>query len=157
MDTIITFLASFLIWFMYAGLLVLWVIDGKIKREQVAHALLATTVAWLIAEGVKLLIPTMRPFSINGSAIYTFTLPTDGAFPSAHTATAFALAVTIWLHDRKVGWLYLGAALLVGWARVLANVHWPQDILGGIILGIIVAFVVEKVHLFHLFTHLKKK
>src|SRR4030042_6197707 len=143
----VTFLASFLIWFLYAGLLILWMTDGKIKKETVIHALLASLTAWLLAEFIKSLIPTARPFLLNGNPIKTLTFPSDGAFPSAHTAAAFALAVTIWFHDRKVGWIYLILALCVGLARILANVHYPQDILGGATLGILVAFLVEKLHL----------
>ena len=147
---IIEFLASFLIWLMFLGLLILWFIDGRIKKEQVLHALVASLVAWTLAEIIKRLIPTARPFIVNGEMPLTLTVQSDGSFPSGHTAAAFALATTIWLHDRKVGWAYIIAALIVGAARVLANVHYPVDILAGAILGILTAFSVEKVHLFSL-------
>jgi undecaprenyl-diphosphatase len=153
----ITFLASFLIWLMFAGLLVLWVIDGKIKKEQVIHALLASISAWLIAELIKSLIPTARPFLLNGHPVETLTLPHDSAFPSAHSALAFSLAVTIWLHNRKVGWLYLISACVVGMARILANVHYPVDILGGAFVGVITSLVIEKLHLFNLLKKFKMK
>jgi len=153
-NLVITFLASFLIWFLYAGLLILWLTDGKIKKETVIHALLAALTAWLLAELIKSLIPTVRPFLLNGRPVETFTLPLDGAFPSGHTALAFGLAVTIWLHDRKVGWIYLALALVIGIARVMANVHCPQDIFGGALLGILTAFLIEKLHFFQL---LRKK
>ena len=61
---------------------------------------------------------------------------------------AFALATTIWLHDRKVGWIYIIWALFVGLARILANVHYPIDIWGGAILGIVIAFSLEKIHFY---------
>lgn len=147
---IITFLASFLIWFLYFGLLVLWLIDGKVTKEMVLHALFASVAAWLLSELIKSLVPTVRPFLINGQPVETLTLPFDGAFPSAHTATAFALAVTIWFHDRKIGWIYLILALCVGLSRILANVHFPQDIFGGMVLGTIIAFIFEKVNFFRL-------
>lgn len=147
---VIEFLASFLIWLMFLGLLFLWIVDGRIKKEQALHALAASLFAWAIAEVIKLLIPTARPFMVNGEAPLTLTVKSDGSFPSGHTSAAFALATTIWLHDRKVGWAYIIAALLVGGARVLANVHYPVDILAGSLLGIVAAFGVEKVHLFSL-------
>ena len=49
----ITFLASILIWLMFFGLIVLWVVDGKIKKETVIHALFASLVAWTISEIIK--------------------------------------------------------------------------------------------------------
>ena len=49
-----------------------------------------------------------------------------------------------------MGWFYLLAAILIGVARVMANVHYPADILGGALLGTLVAIVVEKTHFFKL-------
>ena len=146
---LIEFCASFFIWFMYLGLIVLWVIDGRIKKEQVVHALSASLIALLIAYILKQVFHTVRPYIIEGIDPLTLTIPSDAAFPSSHAAMAFALAITIWLHDRKVGWIYLIWALFVGLARILANVHYPIDIWGGAILGIIIALGLEKVHLFN--------
>ncbi|MEK7112389.1 MAG: phosphatase PAP2 family protein [Patescibacteria group bacterium] len=146
-NILITFLASFLIWFMFAGLLILWVIDGRIKKEQVLHALLSAGVAWGVAQIIKALFPTLRPFEVNGLIPLTLFPSSDGAFPSGHSAAAFAMATTIWLHDKKIGSAFMVLALLVGVARVWGNVHYPIDILGGVVLGVATAFVIEKVHL----------
>ena len=78
-------------------------------------------------------------------------MPTDSAFPSAHTALAFGVAMTIFMHDHKIGWFFLLGALAIGVARVLANVHYPIDIVGGAFLGTLMAVIFEKVHLFNLF------
>jgi undecaprenyl-diphosphatase len=146
----VMFFATFFIWFLYAGLIVLWFIDGRIKKEQVIHALLASFFAWTIAFVIKLIFPTDRPFVVNGEGVDVLIRPTDGAFPSQHTTLAFALAVTIYMHDRKFGWYFLIGAIVIGAARVLANVHYPVDILGGALIGTLVAVIVEKVHLFQL-------
>ena len=98
---IITFAASFLIWLMFAGLVVLWIIDGRMKKEQALHALFASIIAWVLTQMIKGLLPTMRPFQLNGTMPMTLTIPFDGSFPSGHTATAFALAVSVWLHNKK--------------------------------------------------------
>ncbi len=136
-----------MIWLLFAGLGILWIVDGKIKKEQVLHALFACLSAWLIASFIKQFFPTVRPFLINGDGVLTLTVPLDPAFPSAHTTLAFALAVTIFMHDRRVGWFYLVGAFAIGTARVLANVHYPIDILGGALIGTITAVIFEKVHL----------
>jgi membrane-associated phospholipid phosphatase len=57
------------------------------------------------------------------------------------------MALSIWLHDKRIGAVYIIAALLVGVARIWGNVHYPVDIVGGAILGAAVAFLIEKVHL----------
>ncbi len=156
-DVIIMFLATFLIWVLYAGLVVLWFIDGKIRKEQVIHAIAAGAIAWLIAFAIKLLFPTLRPFMINGGEVDVLVRPTDSAFPSEHTVLAFSLAVTIFLHDKKVGFWYLLGALAVGISRIFANVHYPIDILGGAFIGTLVAVVIERTHMFNLLGGKKKK
>ncbi len=150
-DIVIQFFASFLIWLLFAGLVVLWFIDGKIKKEQVIHALFASLVAWIAAIVIKHFFPTLRPFMLNGHDVDVFVVPTNGSFPSEHMTWAFAISVTVFLHDRKVGWYFLGAALAIGLARILANVHYPIDILGGAFIGTLAAVIVEKTHLFKLF------
>lgn len=145
-DLLITFLASFLIWFMFGGLFVLWMVDGKIKREQVIHAVIAFILAWVVVDIIKKFFPTPRPFEVNDLTPLTLFARADGAFPSGHTASSFALAVTIFLHDRRVGIGFLAAALIVGVARVMGNVHYPVDILGGAIIGSAIALLIEKVH-----------
>ena len=148
------FSATFLIWIMYAGLLVLWFFGKKINKKQIVLALIAGFLAWTIAQGVKLAFPTLRPFMVNGDPVGVLITPTGSAFPSAHTALAFSLAVTIFLLDGKIGWIYLSFAMFVGIARILANVHYPIDIVGGALIGILVAIIVGKTRIFGL---LKRK
>ena len=147
---IVTFKASFLIWFMFAGLLFLWFIDGRVKKEQALHAFFASLIAWALTLMIKTLIPTMRPFQIEDSLPMTMTIPLDPSFPSTHTAVAFALAVSVWLHNKKVGIFFIIAAFLVGWGRIASNVHYFGDVLAGAAIGIAIAYIVEKLHLFKL-------
>lgn len=149
-DLVVTFLASFLIWFLFLGLGVLWIIDGRIKKEQVIHALSAVLISWIIVEIIKNFFPTFRPYVFNLEEVGVFVKPIDSSFPSTHAAAAFALSMTIFMHDRRVGSLFLASAFAIGIARVIANVHFPLDILGGAFVGTLVAVVVEKAHLFKL-------
>lgn len=145
-----TFLASILIWIMFAGLLLLWVLDGRIKKEQALHALFSAFIAWGITQMIKGLLPLPRPFEVDGGVPHTLTVPFDPAFPSGHAATAFGMATSVWLHDKKIGVYFVLAAILVGFGRVLSNVHFTSDVLGGILIGVVVSFLVEKLHLYKL-------
>jgi len=71
----IEFFATFLIWILYAGLVVLWFIDGKIRKEQVIHALFAGLMAWVIAFLIKGFFPTLRPFLVNGEEALVLITP----------------------------------------------------------------------------------
>jgi undecaprenyl-diphosphatase len=65
--------------------------------------------------------------------------PHTGSFPSGHSATAFACATVIaWASPRLAVPAFVLAAL-VAWSRVYVGVHWPLDVLGGAVLGVLVA------------------
>lgn len=150
LEWIVTFVASFLIWFMFFGLFFLWLKKGRIKKELVLHTLFACLIAWSFSEMIKALIPSIRPFRINGYPPLTFTIPIGHSFPSGHAAVAFALALSLWLHDRKLGEIYILGALAVGLGRIMANVHSLLDVFGGAFLGVGVAYLIEKLHLYSL-------
>src|SRR4030042_5253869 len=134
----IAFIASILIFIMVFGLLVLWLIDGRIKKETALHALFSSLMAWIFAFMFKTLLPIPRPFRVNGYPPLTLTIPMDSSFPSLHSAVAFALATSVWLHNKNLGFLYIFLACLVGWGRIESNVHYLPDILFGALVGIVI-------------------
>ncbi|OGM20828.1 hypothetical protein A2863_01650 [Candidatus Woesebacteria bacterium RIFCSPHIGHO2_01_FULL_38_9b] len=145
----VTFLASFLIWIMFAGLIFMWVIDGRIKREQALHALLATLLSWVITMMIKSLLPSARPYIDNGTIPLTLTTPNAySSFPSAHAAIAFAMATSLWVHNKKLGSKFIILAMLVSFGRILSNVHYLSDVFAGIVIGIASAFVTKRLHTF---------
>lgn len=62
----------------------------------------------------------------------------DYAFPSNHTAIAFAIAAGIFLVHRRWGWLALGIAALEGVSRVYLGQHYPHDVLAGAVLSCLI-------------------
>ena len=67
------------------------------------------------------------------------------AFPSDHAALAFSLAAGMWFVSRFAGTLLLAqAALLICLPRVYLGLHYPTDILGGALLGIVAAWAVTR-------------
>ncbi len=68
------------------------------------------------------------------------------SFPSGHTTSAVAALVPVFLYcNKKYSWLALFAAVLMGASRNYVMVHYPSDVLGGIIVGLIagvLAFVI---------------
>ena len=71
-------------------------------------------------------------------------VPHTGAFPSGHASSAFACAAVLaWASPRlRVPAFVLAAA--IAWSRVYVGVHWPLDVLGGAILGVLVSIVLLK-------------
>lgn len=146
----VTFIASFLIWIMFGGFVFLWIIDGRVKKELVLHALLATLISWVATQMIKGLLPIARPFEIGGLTPLTITIPSSNSFPSGHSAVAFAGAVSIWLHNKKLGGKFLMLAILVALGRVLSHVHSVLDVVVGGGLGILSSYFIGKLHLYKL-------
>ncbi|UCG61458.1 MAG: phosphatase PAP2 family protein [Candidatus Zixiibacteriota bacterium] len=64
------------------------------------------------------------------------------SFPSAHTTNAFGQAVLFSCPYRKAGWYLYPVAALIGVSRIFVGVHYPGDVLGGLILGSLIGLLV---------------
>ena len=65
-----------------------------------------------------------------------------GSFPSGHSAFYFALAFSLFYFNKKWGWWFTVLAFFMGLARIFTGVHYPSDILGGALLGLVSVLVV---------------
>ncbi|HSS79835.1 MAG TPA: phosphatase PAP2 family protein [Gaiellaceae bacterium] len=97
----------------------------------------------LAADGISLVIRQwigrLRPPLVYPDPRPLVATPHSGAFPSGHSASAFACATVIaWASPRLAVPAFVLAAL-VAWSRVYVGVHWPLDVLGGAALGVLVA------------------
>lgn len=120
------------------------------KRKKILSIILkiilALALVYILNYLISLIIARPRPF-VNNNEIYQlaklFTKPTDFSFPSYHTATAFVFAFMVLLDWRKFGIILLIPALIIGFARIFAGVHYPTDILGGILTALISIIVIN--------------
>jgi undecaprenyl-diphosphatase len=68
------------------------------------------------------------------------------SFPSGHTSVAFAVAAIILSVDRRLGAVAFAIAVLVAFGRMAVGVHYPTDILGGLVIAAIAYQLVKKIH-----------
>lgn len=69
---------------------------------------------------------------------------TSYSFPSGHAVFFFGLAMGVYFINKRFGILLFILSIFIGLARISAGVHWPSDILGGAVLGILVSIVIFK-------------
>jgi undecaprenyl-diphosphatase len=95
----------------------------------------------LLARGIfasifKKFLESPRPFKeLNLEPLIT---PINGAsFPSGHASLLFGLAFAIFIFNKSWGSWLIGLSFINGIARIFTGIHWPIDILGGIVVGFI--------------------
>ncbi len=84
--------------------------------------------------------PRPRPFLVLPAHVLVPSPPRDASFPSDHAAVTTAFAVTLLLGgEARWGLAALAGAALIGAARIAVGVHYPSDILGGMVVGALCA------------------
>lgn len=95
---------------------------------------------------LKPLIARIRPFDINTAITLIISKPTDYSFPSGHTLSSFAAAIIIFYTDKRMGIPALFLASFIAFSRLYLYVHYPSDILFGIILAFVISVTVIKLY-----------
>ena len=86
--------------------------------------------------GLKPLIARLRPSDLNPDMVLLIPRPTDYSFPSGHTAASFAAATAMLWNHKRLGACAMLLAAAIAFSRLYLYVHYPTDILAGILLGI---------------------
>ncbi len=139
-DTIIIFLAEYLGYFL-VGLFFLFLYFSPYSREKKLYIFLMSGITVIISrlvitELIRFLYYRPRPF-LEHQEVFELLQKNSSSFPSGHSAFFFALATMLFFYNKKLGSLFFISALLMNIARVTAGIHYPSDILGGMIIGII--------------------
>jgi len=121
------------------------------ERNQFAlpSAILAMFAGNLFIKMLNLIFYRPRPFASH-TVHLLFYRPSDSSFPSNATAVGFSIATAVWYFNRKAGLAMYMLAFLLGISRICGGVHYPSDVVAGMLVGIGAAYlVVQKLSFLH--------
>jgi len=113
------------------------------NQRAVLTAVTSLLLGNLMVEAITLVYYRPRPFAFNEVTLL-FYYPSDSSFPSNAAVIGFSMATAVWLFDRKMGLVMFVPASLLALSRICGGVHYPSDILGGMLVGVFAAYLVAR-------------
>jgi len=125
-------------------LLILWAIFfSNRKMYNFSLLFLSGLSSWIMASALKNILQLNRPF-VNLDILPLYK-ETGFSFPSEHMVVFTAIAVSMFLINKTAGYIFLIIAILIGLSRIILGVHYPVDIMGGFVVGLIVSLIFKEI------------
>lgn len=127
-------------WFLISTPLILLDRKGIIfigQQEIFLRSMLAAFIAWATGAIIKRIIARKRPSQKITNYAAQVQLPSDSSFPSSHASSSVAFFCALASAHHPIAPVVGVWALLVSFSRFYLGVHFPSDLLGGVILGLI--------------------
>lgn len=143
-DNLMIFSAVYLIFLTLFISIVFSILGGVKEKKSLLLCMLSFGVGFILLKTLGFLLYEPRPFtSFQITPIIGFA-PGD-AFPSDHTTILTILALSYSAYKSKLTWFLISVLFLVGFSRIYTGVHYPVDILGGIIFGTVSVYISWKI------------
>ena len=157
LDSIMIFITSLgnggMIWI---AATILLLIPKKTRKAGVMSAVALLGSLIINNNIVKNIVQRPRPFVTFADLQIIIPTPSEFSFPSGHTSSSFAAAAVFYRHlPKKLGIPSVILAGLIGFSRLYVGVHYPTDVIAGVLMGILLSYLAE--YLVNLFAKKLKK
>lgn len=147
LDNIMIFITSLgnggLIWI---AATVILIIPKKTRKAGIMSAVALLGSLIINNNIVKNIVQRPRPFVTFTDLQIIIPTPSEFSFPSGHTSSSFAAASVFYTHlPKKIGVLAIVLAFLIGLSRLYVGVHYPTDVIAGILMGIFLGYLAENI------------
>ncbi|MEG1999831.1 MAG: phosphatase PAP2 family protein [Evtepia sp.] len=125
-----------LIWILLG--LALFLIPGRSENRKIGIQILIALLLSVISCNLLLknIVARIRPCDLNTAVTLLIARPLDFSFPSGHTAASFASIAVLFKNHWKGRCVALILALMIAFSRLYLYVHFPTDVLAGVVLGL---------------------
>lgn len=113
------------------------------RRGSAARMLAAVSTVYVACEVLGRLWPRARPFAADSSIESLAAHDAVRSFPSRHVASGLAMAVIGGSAHGKLGVAMAAVAGALGVSRVAAGLHYPSDVGGGALLGLLIGYALR--------------
>lgn len=124
---------------------IIWIITAVVllifkKTRKTGFSVALALICGLIIGNLLLknLVGRIRPYDLNEGVELLIARLSDYSFPSGHTLASFESATVLMIRDKRLGIPALILAIIIAFSRLYLYVHYPTDVLAGIILGIFI-------------------
>ncbi len=118
-----------------------------VNKEGTRYFVMILTFSSVINGALKEIVDSSRPFQVESVRSLRTETAHGSSFPSGHTQTVTAFYGTFAYRFKNIGGVILAAViiLLVALSRVYLGLHWPRDVVGAIVMGILSIVVMHKI------------
>lgn len=130
------YLVYVLLWFM------ILIKGGKYRVGLAIGMILLVIVSDQISSSLlKNLFERARPCKVLENVHLLVGCTDSYSFPSSHAVNNFAAAMFFTFFYRHLKWILFSVATLMALSRIFVGVHYPSDVFGGALIGMLIGFV----------------
>lgn len=113
---------------------------GQLRLTALACAV-SLTISHIVVQVFKLCFPRKRPYLILDGTNHPINPLQDHSFPSGHTTAIFSVIIPLILFHPTLSLILLPVGFSVAVSRIFLGLHYPSDVLAGMLLGSVTGYV----------------